>query len=31
VSVEIRGTKGKAEAIEAVKKSVQLYADKFGK
>lgn len=31
VSVEIRGTKGKAEAIEAVKKSVQLYGDKFGK
>ncbi len=29
--VEIKGIKGKAEAIEAVKKSVQLYAEKFSK
>lgn len=29
--VEIRGIKGKAEAIEAVQKSVQIYKEKFGK
>ncbi|MBP9710949.1 MAG: inorganic diphosphatase [Candidatus Pacebacteria bacterium] len=29
--VEIRGVKGKAEAIEAVKKSIEIYKDKFGK
>lgn len=30
-TVEIRGVKGKAEAIEAVKKSVELYKQKFAK
>lgn len=29
--VEIHGYKGKAEAIEAIKKSQQLYSEKFGK
>lgn len=29
--VEIKGTKGKAEAIEAVKKSINLYKEKYGK
>ncbi|OGG58504.1 inorganic pyrophosphatase [Candidatus Kaiserbacteria bacterium RIFCSPHIGHO2_01_FULL_56_24] len=29
--VEIKGIKGKSEAIEAVKKSVKLYKEKFGK
>jgi len=30
VKVEIHGTKGKKEAIEAVKKSIQIYEDKYG-
>lgn len=30
-TVEIKGFKGKAEAIEAVKKSIDLYKDKFSK
>ncbi len=29
--VEIRGVKGKEEAVEAVKKSIQIYKEKFGK
>jgi inorganic pyrophosphatase len=30
-SVEIRGIKGKDEALEAIKKSIKIYEDKFGK
>jgi inorganic pyrophosphatase len=30
-TVEINGVKGKEEAIEAVKKSIELYKEKFGK